>query len=130
MEAFPSGTMTRFISICLWSCVPHQSATHLALVCTHTPQRMCGSRGRGGNQRHARPCAHTKYNPGRVCQKQRFISFPYFVCSKLEPVQKAAAAAGAAGAGAGAEAALAPWGPRRHTQTLSPVCWLQWFKRH
>lgn len=39
--------------------------------------------------------------------------FPYFVCSKLEPVQRAAAAA----AGAEAEATLPPRGAHRHTHT-------------
>ncbi len=108
-STFPSGTMTQFSSNCISSSFLHQSATHLVLYTyTHTHENtlthtrhMCGLRGRGGNQRHERPCAHSKYKPGRVCQKQRFIFFPYFVCSKLEPSYRAAAAAAAA---AGAEA--------------------------
>lgn len=45
--------------------------------------------------------------------KAALYFFPYFVCSKLEPVQRAAAAA----AGAEAEATLPPRGAHRHTRT-------------
>ena len=58
-----------------------------------------------------------------VCQKQHFIFFPYFVCSKLKPGCRAAAAAaaaaaaggGAAGAGGAETEATLP--PRGFTDT-------------
>lgn len=71
----PSGTVTRvhqqlhlqwrFSPVGYTSGSPPQTHTHV--------QRMC--RGRGGNQRHERPSARTKYKSGRVCQKHCFRFF-------------------------------------------------------
>ena len=52
-----------------------------------------------------------------VCQKQHFIFFPYFVCSKLKPGCRAAAAAAAGGAGAGGAETEATLPPRGFTGT-------------